>query len=73
MKNHGDLWLLGLKEMKKWRGNESSPKTNVKMGELRMLVGYSGVGWDPHPLFAQIKMFGTPTDSLAQRCNPEIK
>ena len=59
-KNHGDLWLLGLKEMKKWRGNESSPKTNVKMRELGMLAGYSGVRWDPHNLFAQIKMFWYP-------------
>ena len=49
------------------------PKTNVKNERGEGVAAYIGVGWGPHHLFAQIKMFGTPTDSLAQRCNPEIK
>ena len=59
--------------MKRGDEDEISQENNVRNERGEGVAGYIGVGWGPHHLFAQNKMFGTPTDSLAQRCNPEIK
>ena len=59
------FWCRFFEGDKERRWRWELPKISVKMRELGMLAGYSGVGWDSHHCFAQNKMFWYPNGQSA--------